>query len=57
VRGGLDENLVAGGAGYLSSVLIPKLLDRSYTIDLVIEQLLAFTHRQGHLVVLNPLQG
>ena len=27
--------LIAGGAGYIGSVLIPKLLDRGYTVDVV----------------------
>ncbi|MGA8202298.1 MAG: NAD-dependent epimerase/dehydratase family protein, partial [Candidatus Sulfotelmatobacter sp.] len=27
--------LIAGGAGYLGSVLIPRLLDRGYDIDVV----------------------
>ena len=27
--------LVAGGAGYISSALIPKLLDPGYKIDIV----------------------
>src|SRR6266480_4253447 len=27
--------LIAGGAGYIGSVLIPKLLDRGYDVDVV----------------------
>ena len=27
--------LIAGGAGYLGSALIPKLLERQYTVDVV----------------------
>jgi len=27
--------LAAGGAGYIGSVLIPKLLDRGYDVDVV----------------------
>jgi nucleoside-diphosphate-sugar epimerase len=27
--------LIAGGAGYVGSALIPHLLDRGYTIDVV----------------------
>ena len=27
--------LIAGGAGYVSSVLIPRLLDRGYKVDVV----------------------
>ena len=27
--------LIAGGAGYLGSALIPRLLERQYTVDVV----------------------
>src|SRR5260370_28013280 len=34
-RGGLMRILVAGGAGYIGSALIPKLLERGYDVDVV----------------------
>src|SRR2546429_272094 len=35
VRRPLMKLLIAGGAGYIGSVLIPKLLDRGYQVDVV----------------------
>jgi nucleoside-diphosphate-sugar epimerase len=34
-RGGIMKLLIAGGAGYVGSVLIPKLLERGYKVDVV----------------------
>jgi len=35
VKGRKMKLLIAGGAGYVGSVLIPKLLDRGYKVDVV----------------------
>ena len=40
--------LIVGGAGYLGSVLIPKLLERSYKVDVV--DLFWFGNRLPHQV-------
>ena len=43
--------LVAGGAGYLGSVLIPRLLDRGYDVD-VVELFWFGNHLPSHVGVL-----
>src|SRR5258708_36123429 len=35
LQGGTVKLLIAGGAGYVGSTLIPKLLDRGYKVDVV----------------------
>jgi len=44
--------LVAGGAGYLGSVLIPRLLERGYSVD-VVELFWFGNHLPGEVGILN----